>query len=118
MPRRTGRSSAETQAIVPLSNAQRAWQCARWPGCRLHYTALRCAGVNDPFAHGTSGFLPWHRKFLLEFENALRCLVTPPPGYSCTAGPSRYSISAVQAYHPAVLRGQYRCGTRVKGAKA
>jgi tyrosinase len=37
-------------------------------------------GVNDPFAHGTSGFLPWHRKFLVEFENALRCL---DPKFAC-----------------------------------
>lgn len=27
---------------------------------------------NKAYAHGTSGFLPWHRKFLLEYENALR----------------------------------------------
>ena len=27
---------------------------------------------NKEYAHGTSGFLPWHRKYLLEYENALR----------------------------------------------
>ena len=31
-------------------------------------------GINDPYAHGTSAFLPWHRKYLLELEDALRCL--------------------------------------------
>ncbi len=29
---------------------------------------------NKDYAHGTSGFLPWHRKYLLEYENALRAL--------------------------------------------
>lgn len=28
--------------------------------------------TNKNYAHGTSGFLPWHRKYLLEFENAIR----------------------------------------------
>ena len=27
---------------------------------------------NKAYAHGTSGFLPWHRKFLFEYENAVR----------------------------------------------
>jgi cysteine-rich repeat protein len=27
---------------------------------------------NKAYAHGTSGFLPWHRKYLMEYENALR----------------------------------------------
>ena len=27
---------------------------------------------NKDYAHGTSGFLPWHRKYLLEYENAIR----------------------------------------------
>ena len=30
---------------------------------------------NKPQAHGTSMFLPWHRKFLLEFETAIRTTV-------------------------------------------
>jgi tyrosinase len=30
--------------------------------------------VNEAYAHGTPAFLPWHRKYLLEFENALRGL--------------------------------------------
>ena len=40
--------------------------------------------ANKDYAHGTSGFLPWHRKYLLEYENALReqdarfsCLTVP-----------------------------------------
>ncbi|GMH89267.1 hypothetical protein TrST_g7783 [Triparma strigata] len=28
--------------------------------------------TNKDYAHGTSGFLPWHRKYLLEYENAIR----------------------------------------------
>ncbi|GMI45642.1 hypothetical protein TrCOL_g13795 [Triparma columacea] len=28
--------------------------------------------TNKDYAHGSSGFLPWHRKYLLEYENALR----------------------------------------------
>ena len=37
---------------------------------------------NKDYAHGTSAFLPWHRKFLLEFENALRAL----PGKGSKSG--------------------------------
>ena len=42
----------------------------------LHHVFVRIHqnGINDPFAHETSGFLPWHRKYLWEMENALRCL--------------------------------------------
>jgi tyrosinase len=43
-------------------------------GIYTKFVMIHQDGVNDPFAHGTSGFLPWHRKFLLEYENALRCL--------------------------------------------
>jgi len=43
-------------------------------GVYTKFVMIHQDGVNDPFAHGTSGFLPWHRKFLIEFENALRCL--------------------------------------------
>ena len=28
--------------------------------------------TNKDYAHGTSGFLPWHRKYLLEYENPPR----------------------------------------------
>jgi len=28
--------------------------------------------TNKAYAHGSSGFLPWHRKYLLEYENAIR----------------------------------------------
>ncbi len=43
-------------------------------GIYTKFVMIHQDGVNDPFAHGTSGFLPWHRKFLIEYENALRCL--------------------------------------------
>jgi len=39
---------------------------------------------NKDYAHGTSGFLPWHRKYLLEYENALRAL---SDDYSCVTVP-------------------------------
>ena len=41
---------------------------------------------NKPQAHGTSMFLPWHRKFLMEFETAIR--VTLKDGdYKCLTIP-------------------------------
>jgi len=43
-------------------------------GVYTKFVMIHQDGINDPFAHGTSGFLPWHRKFLIEYENALRCL--------------------------------------------
>jgi tyrosinase len=42
--------------------------------------------INKPQAHGTSMFLPWHRKFLLEFETALRQQVNKEK-YSCLTIP-------------------------------
>jgi len=50
----------------------------------LKYVMIHENGVNDPFAHGSSGFLPWHRKFLLEYENTLRCLA---PKFQCVTIP-------------------------------
>ena len=53
-------------------------------GVYIKFVKMHQDAVNDPYAHGTSGFLPWHRKFLLEYENALRCLA---PKYACTTPP-------------------------------
>ena len=49
-------------------------------GVYTQFVKVHQDGVNDPYAHGSSGFLPWHRKFLMEYENALRCLA---PKYAC-----------------------------------
>eukprot|EP01064_Diplonema_japonicum_P022795 TRINITY_DN32_c0_g1_i15.p1 TRINITY_DN32_c0_g1~~TRINITY_DN32_c0_g1_i15.p1 ORF type:complete len:554 (+),score=170.35 TRINITY_DN32_c0_g1_i15:134-1795(+) len=38
---------------------------------------------NGRYAHGTSAFLPWHRWFLVGYENALRSL----PGFECMTVP-------------------------------
>jgi len=51
-----------------------AVQTLKRSGAYDNFVLIHQNAVNDPFAHGTSGFLPWHRKFLLEYENALRCL--------------------------------------------
>ncbi|GMI20559.1 hypothetical protein TeGR_g3592, partial [Tetraparma gracilis] len=40
--------------------------------------------TNKNYAHGTSGFLPWHRKYLMEYENAIRL---QKPKYSCVTIP-------------------------------
>eukprot|EP00966_Prymnesium_polylepis_P093335 2160577-Prymnesium_polylepis.1 len=37
-----------------------------------HFVTTHAYEPNKDYAHGTSGFLPWHRKYLLEYENALR----------------------------------------------
>jgi len=50
-----------------------AVQTLKRSGAYDNFVLIHQNAVNDPFAHGTSGFLPWHRKFLLEYENALRC---------------------------------------------
>ena len=39
--------------------------------------------TNSEIAHGTSAFLPWHRWFVLGYENALRSL----PGFECVTVP-------------------------------
>ena len=38
------------------------------------FVALHKFANNDVYAHSSGGFYPWHRKFLLEFENMLRSL--------------------------------------------
>merc|ERR1712072_1166185 len=53
-------------------------------GVYTKFVKVHQDGVNDPYAHGTSGFLPWHRKFLMEYENALRCLA---PKFECLTVP-------------------------------
>merc|ERR1712072_50362 len=53
-------------------------------GVYTKFVKVHQDGVNDPYAHGTSGFLPWHRKFLMEYENALRCL---GPKFECLTIP-------------------------------
>jgi len=43
---------------------------------------------NKAYAHGTSGFLPWHRKYLMEFENMLRAADGNANGkFKCLAVP-------------------------------
>jgi len=42
---------------------------------------------NKPQAHGTSMFLPWHRKFLFEFETAIREIVKDGVDYKCLTIP-------------------------------
>jgi tyrosinase len=37
-----------------------------------YFVNLHQLQSNTDYAHGPAGFLPWHRKYLLEFENALR----------------------------------------------
>jgi len=53
-------------------------------GVYVNFVKVHQDGVNDPYAHGSSGFLPWHRKFLMEYENALRCLA---PKFECVTIP-------------------------------
>eukprot|EP00947_MAST-08B_sp_MAST-8B-sp1_P004230 g4230.t1 len=43
-------------------------------GVYTAFVKIHQNGINEPYAHGTSAFLPWHRKYLIEMENALRCL--------------------------------------------
>ena len=43
-------------------------------GVYTTFVKIHQNGINEPYAHGTSAFLPWHRKYLIEMENALRCL--------------------------------------------
>merc|ERR1712216_776805 len=53
-------------------------------GVYTKFVKVHQDAVNDAYAHGSSGFLPWHRKFLMEYENALRCLA---PKFACVTVP-------------------------------
>ena len=48
------------------------------------FVALHKFANNDVYAHSSGGFYPWHRKFLLEFENMLRSLKEE---YTCVTIP-------------------------------
>lgn len=39
-----------------------------------NFVTIHETQANKDYAHGTSGFLPWHRKYLLEYEESLRSL--------------------------------------------
>ena len=52
----------------------KAVQTAKERGIYDIFVTLHKFGVNDKYAHQTNGFFPWHRKFLLEYENMLRGL--------------------------------------------
>ena len=41
----------------------------------LFWVQSHISGAVGPYAHGAPGFLPWHRKYLLEYEKALRAVV-------------------------------------------
>ena len=41
------------------------------------YVKIHAEENNKDYAHGTSGFLPWHRKYLLEYEESIRQLEVP-----------------------------------------
>ena len=51
-----------------------ALNLAKASGVYEDFVKVHTQRDNDHFAHRTAGFLPWHRKFLIEFENSLRCL--------------------------------------------
>ena len=72
----TARERKSWNFLTPAERALyiQAVQTLYSSGIYTKFVMIHQDGVNDPFAHGTSGFLPWHRKFLLEYENALRCL--------------------------------------------
>ena len=52
----------------------KAVQDAKTAGKYDMFVALHKFANNDVYAHSSGGFYPWHRKFLLEFENMLRSL--------------------------------------------
>lgn len=56
------------------------------PGLNLYDAVVQThAHLNNKnYAHGSSGFLPWHRKYLLEYENSLRSL---GPQFGCVTVP-------------------------------
>ncbi|KAJ9473443.1 Tyrosinase [Diplonema papillatum] len=70
--------SCEERAVY--TDAVRTFQ-ARHPD--LYDNLVRIHVAQGKFAHSTSAFLPWHRWFLLQFENYLREL----PGYECVTVP-------------------------------
>ncbi len=52
------------------------------------FVRIHAQEENKDYAHGTSGFLPWHRKYLLEYEEAIRNLVVDGKKiYSCVTVP-------------------------------
>ena len=57
-------------------NAMKEKETTRTDGSKSNlydeFVIIHAHKTNKPQAHGTSMFLPWHRKFLLEFESALR----------------------------------------------
>eukprot|EP01083_Nonionella_stella_P263997 896086_1 len=48
------------------------------------FTQQHASDISGPQAHSTAAFLPWHRYFLIEVENAFRSL---GPNYQCFALP-------------------------------
>lgn len=54
---------------------------------------------NADFSHGTSAFLPWHRQYVLDYENALRalggefaCMTVPFWDWSLDSGKEKSSV--------------------------
>jgi len=99
----------------PAVRERKSWRQLNDEEKTLFYSAIlkaRDIGLNEPFikmhelsynlqyAHGmSSGFLPWHRKYLLEFENAIRSMGDE---YACFALPYwNYNEDGELCYHDA-----------------
>eukprot|EP00746_Dinoflagellata_sp_MGD_P137234 gnl/MRDRNA2_/MRDRNA2_71057_c0_seq3.p1 gnl/MRDRNA2_/MRDRNA2_71057_c0~~gnl/MRDRNA2_/MRDRNA2_71057_c0_seq3.p1 ORF type:complete len:563 (-),score=80.58 gnl/MRDRNA2_/MRDRNA2_71057_c0_seq3:414-2102(-) len=61
-------------AVNALKSTPRKGAPDNGPGNNIYDTFVLIHGesANKKYAHQTAGFLSWHRKFLLEFEDALR----------------------------------------------
>merc|ERR1712232_255562 len=80
------------QAVNKLKNTpHKLANGATGPGKNLYdaFVMIHGEGDNKKYAHQTAGFLAWHRKYLLEFEEALRSLPgdAKPDEYKCVTIP-------------------------------
>jgi len=77
--RRDIKSLTDAERDLYISALTAFYAQANTPGVSTNYhyfVALHQSSINTNFAHGGGGggFLPWHRKYLVEFENALRAM--------------------------------------------
>ena len=74
----TQRSTSERALYKEAVNALKA------SGQYDAFVHVHAVQYNKDFAHGTGGFLPWHRWYLIQYEDALR---KQAPKYQCLTVP-------------------------------
>lgn len=81
-------------------------------GYHIKFAEIHANGQSEQEAHATCGFMLWHRRFLLAYENMLRSL---GPEYECVTIPYWDYFADYQKYQNGLCNNMESCSTILNG---